>query len=133
MPVHILDVLPGTKLQECRAAGGGHPLRYRSDSAETHRYTAGMSTPPLAAIGLAPAQLRAVEKKARRAGTTAPEYVRALIERDLMADQSFDEILRPVRADFERHGVTGAQLDGIVQRARAARPRSRSAKAKARR
>ena len=92
-----------------------------------------MSTTSLAAVGLSPAQLRAIEKKARRAGTTAPEYVRALIERDLMADQTFDEILRPVRTDFERRGVTDAQLDGIVQRARAARPPSRPAKAKARR
>ena len=92
-----------------------------------------MSTTPLAAIGLAPAQLRAVEKKARRAGTTAPEYVRALIERDLMADRSFDEILRPVRADFERSGITEAQLDKTVRRARASRPPSRPAKTKARR
>ena len=93
----------------------------------------GMSTTPLAAIGLAPAQLRAVEKKARQAGTTAPEYVRALIERDLMADQPFDEILRPVRADFERGGVTEAQLDRLVGRARREQNPARATKKKARR
>ena len=81
-------------------------------------YTPGMSTASLADIGLAPAQLRAVERKARRAGTTARDYVRALVERDLVSGQSFDEILRPVRADFRRSGVTEAQLDRLVDRAR---------------
>ena len=64
--------------------------------------------------------LRAVERKARRAGTTAQEYVRALVERDLLADRSFDEILRPVRDDFRRNGVTERQLDALVERARTA-------------
>ncbi|HWE95578.1 MAG TPA: hypothetical protein VG269_16555 [Tepidisphaeraceae bacterium] len=77
-------------------------------------------------IGLKPAHLKAIQKKARDAGTTAPEYVRSLIERELLSDKSFDEILRPVRDDFKKAGVTEAQLDGIVERARhAAQPRPR--------
>jgi hypothetical protein len=77
-------------------------------------------------IGLPPAQLRAVERKAKGAGQTAPQYVRALIERDLLADKTFDEILRPVREDFRKRGVTPEQLDVIVDRARAAtRPKRR--------
>lgn len=71
-------------------------------------------------IGLRPGQWRAIEKKARHSGKTAPEYVRSLIERDLLAEKSFDEILGPVREDFHRHGVTPEQLDQIVRRARRA-------------
>lgn len=85
----------------------------------------GMSTASRRDIGLGPALLRAVEKKARRAGTTAQDYVRALVERDLLADKSFDEILRPVREDVRRRGVTPAQLDRLVERARGATRRSK--------
>jgi hypothetical protein len=69
-------------------------------------------------IGLKPAHLKAIKKKARAAGTTAPEYVRSLIERELLSDKSFDDILRPVREDFRKAAVTETQLDGIVERAR---------------
>jgi hypothetical protein len=77
-------------------------------------------------IRLKPAVLKAVERKARDAGTTAPEYLRGLIERALLAEQSFDEILRPIREDFARRGITPDQLDEVVERAReATRTRSR--------
>jgi hypothetical protein len=69
-------------------------------------------------IGLRPAQLKAVEKKAKHAGTTAPQYVRLLIERDLLADRPFDEILLPIRQDFRRSGITEKELEKIVERAR---------------
>ena len=71
-------------------------------------------------IGLRPGQWRAIEKKARHIGKTAPEYVRSLIERDLLAEKPFDEILRPIREDFRRAAVTPNQLDQIVRRARRA-------------
>ena len=71
-------------------------------------------------IGLPPAQLRAIERKAKGAGKTTPQYVRSLIERDLLAEQSFDELLEPVRKDFRKRGVTPAALDAIVARARIA-------------
>jgi len=88
-----------------------------------------MSIASLPDFGLAPALLRAMEKKARRAGTTAREYVRALIQRDVLADQSFDEILRPVRADFRRSGITEKQLDMLDERARTAlHPKRRGAR-----
>jgi len=79
-----------------------------------------MSTLSLQDIGLKPSLLRAVEKKARNAGQTAPQYVRSLIERDLLAGQPFDELLRPVRDDFRKSGVTEAGLGQIVRRARRA-------------
>ena len=44
--------------------------------------------------------------------------MRSLIERDVKADESFDEILRPIRADVRKAGITEDQLDQIVERAR---------------
>lgn len=71
-------------------------------------------------LGLPPAALKAVGKKAREAGKTTSEYVRWLVERDLLAEQSFDELLRPIRADVRAAGMTQTQLDQIVKRARRA-------------
>jgi hypothetical protein len=79
-----------------------------------------MSSLSVQDLGLLPAQLRAVRKKAQHEGKTTPEYVRGLIEQDLLADKSFDEILRPIRDDFRKSGMTEAQLDELVDRARKA-------------
>ena len=49
-----------------------------------------------------------------------PEKMRSLIERDLLADKPFDQIVAPIREDFRKAGVTEAQLDQIVDRARKA-------------
>jgi hypothetical protein len=88
-----------------------------------------MTSLSLRDIRLKPAVLKAVERKARDAGTTAPEYLRGLIERALLAEQSFDEILRPIREDIARRGITPDQLDDIVERAReATHARSRARK-----
>ena len=82
-----------------------------------------MSSLAILDIDLKPALLKAIEKKAMHEGKTPPEYVRSLIERDLLADNTFDRILRPVRADFRKSGITEAQLDRIVERARTAASR----------
>jgi hypothetical protein len=74
-------------------------------------------------IGLKPVQIKAVQTKARKRGQTAPEYLRSLVERDLLSDKSFDEILRPIREDFRKSGVTESELDQIVDRARNASAR----------
>ena len=93
------------------------------------RYHGSMTSLTIQDIGLPAAQLRAVERKAKGVGQTAPQYVRSLIERDLLADKTFDEILRPVREDFRKRGVTPEGLDEIVGRARrATRPKQRGAR-----
>ena len=84
------------------------------------RYTMRMSSLLLHDIGLDPAVAKAMQKKARDEGKTPPEYVRSLIERDLLADRSLDEILKTIRDDFRRSGVTEEELDAIVERARGA-------------
>lgn len=77
-------------------------------------------------LGLNAAVLRAVKKKALKEGKTAPEYLRWLIERDLLANETFDEILEPIRADFRKARVTEDELDQIVDRARSAARRKKS-------
>jgi hypothetical protein len=69
-------------------------------------------------LGLRPAQLKALDKRARQRGKTAPQYIRWLIERDLLADKSFDELLMPIREDIREAGITEEDLDQIVDRAR---------------
>ena len=82
-------------------------------------------------IGLRPTQIRAVERRARKQGKSPSEYIRALVERDLRIGDSFDDVLRPVRAGFEKAGVTEEELDGLVAQARRA-AHARQSKRKAR-
>jgi hypothetical protein len=79
-----------------------------------------MTTLSLRQMGLKPAQVRAIERRAKTAGQTLPEYVRSLLEQDLLAGRAFDQILRPVRAGVRKSGVSEADVDAIVGRARAA-------------
>ena len=84
-------------------------------------------------LGLQPAQWKAVQRQASRAGMTPPQYVRHLIEQGLLAAQTFDEILRPIRRDVRKSGLTESKLDAIVRRARrrtAAAPKSSKPNAK---
>jgi hypothetical protein len=87
-----------------------------------------MTTTLLQNIGLRPSQWKAVEKKARDAGKTTREYVRQVIERDLLADKSFAEMLRPVRDDVRKSGISEDQLEDIVREARMAHPKRRRAR-----
>ena len=77
-----------------------------------------MSTVSFADIGLTQAQVRAAARRAKRVGKTPAEYLRLLVERDLLVKRSFDEILRPAREAFERGGKSEDELDEIVNRAR---------------
>jgi hypothetical protein len=77
-----------------------------------------MSSVSMVEIGLRPSQLKAVKKKAKDAGQSLTEFIGALVERELLADQSFDELLRPVHRDFKLAHVSESQLDEIVDRAR---------------
>jgi hypothetical protein len=94
-----------------------------------------MSTISLQDIGLKAQTRRAAERKAKRRGLSTGEYLRALVERDLMADLTFDEMLAHVRRDFEDADVTEYDIDRIVSDARkaVARPVRRKSPAKRRR
>jgi hypothetical protein len=77
-----------------------------------------MSSVSFTDIGLKPAQVKAVAKRAKQVGKSPSEYLRSLVERDLLIGRSFDEILRPIREGFAKSGVTEDELDVLVTRAR---------------
>jgi len=79
-----------------------------------------MSSVSLHDIGLKPSLLRAAEKRVRAQGMSEQEYLQSLIERDLLANKSFDQILKPVRAGFKSSGVTEDELEALVSQARKA-------------
>ena len=81
-------------------------------------YTRVMSTLSFSRIGLQPRDARAAARRAREEGKTPSEYLRALVERDLLAADSFDEVLRPARAAFAKGPASEAKLDAVVKAAR---------------
>ena len=79
-----------------------------------------MTTLSVHDLKLTPSQLRALHAKAKHNNQTPSEYVRRLIQRDLLASKSFDEILMPVRDGFRKSGISGDEFERLVTRARKA-------------
>lgn len=79
-----------------------------------------MSTTTFSDIGLKPRQAQAAARRARREGLSPSEYLRSLVERDLLAGGSFDQVLQPMRAAFAAGGRSEQQLDELVSAARRA-------------
>jgi hypothetical protein len=69
-------------------------------------------------IPISPETLRALDAKAQRDGKTREDYVRALIETDLLAAQPFSQILAPIREGVRESGMTEAELDALFEAAR---------------
>jgi hypothetical protein len=85
--------------------------------------------------GLGKQKIEALTRKAERLGLTKDEYVRQLLEDDLELDQQarttfFAELMAPVREDFRRSGMSEADLDAIVKRARSRQHEKPAAKRK---
>jgi len=51
-------------------------------------------------------------------GKTADEYLRTLIEGEILSQQTFGEILAPVREGFRKSGMTEEQLEALFKEAR---------------
>lgn len=62
--------------------------------------------------------LQALLAKAQRTGKSMNEYLRSMIEADLLADQPFSEILEPIRQSFDESGMSEAALDVLFETAR---------------
>ncbi len=77
-----------------------------------------MTTLSLHKITLPRPEFNALQRKAKLAGQTVPQYVRSLVEQDILADKPFDNLLHPIREDFRTKGVTETQLHKIVMRGR---------------
>ncbi len=65
--------------------------------------------------GLSVGTLRTLEKIGHSNGKSAEEYARTIIEAELLSQQSFDDILRPVREDFAASGMTEDEFDELVE------------------
>ena len=85
--------------------------------------------------GFGKSKIDALAKKAQRLGLTPDQYVRRLLENDLEADRraqttSFAEMMAPVREDFRESGMSEADFDAMVDRARTRHHLKTSAKRK---
>jgi len=77
----------------------------------------------LTVAGLGKRRMAELSSKARRLGMTPARYVRHLVEEDLALERAarkttFSRLMRPVRAQFQSNGMTEAELDHLVERAR---------------
>lgn len=68
--------------------------------------------------GLPQGTREALEEIGQDAGKSAEEYVRTLIEVEVLARRPFSEILAPIRQSFKESGMTEEELDALVERAR---------------
>ncbi len=77
-----------------------------------------LQTGTLEITGLRFETLQALKEKAREAGKTVEEYLRTVIEADILADQSFSEILEPIRRSFDESEMSEDELDTLFEEAR---------------
>ncbi len=68
--------------------------------------------------GLPVGTLRTLETLGRMPGKSAEEYARTLIESELLSQQSFDDMLQPVREQFAASGMMDEELDQLVDEER---------------
>jgi hypothetical protein len=64
-----------------------------------------------------------LKARAEQAGLTPERYVKHLVDEDLALEQtaqttSFEELLAPVREQFRQSGMTGDELDALIERAK---------------
>ena len=62
--------------------------------------------------------IKALSLKAQSFGQTTTDYLRNLIEADLVVSRSFDEILAPIRQGFQQSGLREDELEALFEEAR---------------
>jgi hypothetical protein len=77
-----------------------------------------MSTESIEITGLPSGTRAAIDELSRSKGKSADEYLRILIEAELLSERSFREILAPIRQSFRESGLTEEQLDALFEDAR---------------
>ena len=68
--------------------------------------------------GLPPGTKKAIEALSQSKGKSAEEYLRMLIEAEILSEQTFTEILAPIRESFRESGMSEQQLDALLEDAR---------------
>jgi hypothetical protein len=74
----------------------------------------------LTIAGLPAGTRSALEEIGRKTGKSVEEYLRGVIEAELLSQSSFREILAPIREDFRKTGLTEEEFDEIIERERQA-------------
>ncbi len=69
-------------------------------------------------LELKPEIEEALQKKARDNGFEVNGYLEKLIEKDIDRTKTIDEILAPVRQEFEESGMTEDELDEFIEEIR---------------
>ena len=64
--------------------------------------------------------LRVLTERAQEQGKTPSDYVRELIEVDILASRPLAEILAPIRDDFVKSGMTEDEFDALIEEERQA-------------
>ncbi len=65
--------------------------------------------------GLPPGTKKAIEQLSQSKGKSAEEYLRMLIEAEVLSEQTFSEILAPIRQSFRESGMSEQQLDALFE------------------
>ena len=68
--------------------------------------------------GLPEGTREAIRELSLSKGKSADEYLRNLIEAELLSQQTFAEILAPIREGFRKSGMTEVQLEALFAEAR---------------
>lgn len=62
--------------------------------------------------------LRRLDERVRDVGTDREQYIRDLLARDLERPSSLRELFAPVREDFVASGMTGDELEALIEECR---------------
>lgn len=89
-------------------------------------------------IDLPPDVEASVKTQAAKEGLPLEDYVTSLVQEgtqrrdriDLLAEKSFDEILAPIRRNFEDSGMSDEELDGLFTNARKEASRAKKERAR---
>lgn len=76
------------------------------------------ATETIEITGLPQGTREAIQELSRSKGKSAEEYLRTLIEAEILSEQTFSEILAPIREGFRKSGMTDEQLDVLFEEAR---------------
>ena len=72
----------------------------------------------LTAIQLPTETIQALSVIAKEKGKTAEEYVRDMVDTEILASKPFAEILAPMRQGFAESGMTEEEITALFEQAR---------------
>ena len=77
-----------------------------------------MQTETIEITGLPLGTKSALEQVGRSRGKSFPDYLRDLLQNELLSEKPFSEILEPFRRSFDESGMSEAELDKLFETAR---------------